>query len=73
MMQPAPTSASRHPSRLTRRLADGRVLLGVVASAVQPYRPLIAHLVVTRRCNLSCGYCHEYDKVSPPVPLAALR
>lgn len=22
-----------------------------------------------RRCNLACGYCNEYDKVSKPVPL----
>ncbi len=29
--------------------------------------PFLAHLVVTRRCNLSCGYCNEYDRVSPPV------
>jgi MoaA/NifB/PqqE/SkfB family radical SAM enzyme len=31
-----------------------------------------AQLVVTRRCNLSCGYCTEYDDVSPPVPLGDL-
>lgn len=30
--------------------------------------PLLAHLVVTRRCNLTCGYCNEYDDFSPPVP-----
>jgi MoaA/NifB/PqqE/SkfB family radical SAM enzyme len=30
--------------------------------------PFLAHLVVTRRCNLSCGYCNEYDRTSPPVP-----
>jgi MoaA/NifB/PqqE/SkfB family radical SAM enzyme len=34
--------------------------------------PVLAHLVVTRRCNLACTYCSEYDHVSPPVPLAAL-
>jgi MoaA/NifB/PqqE/SkfB family radical SAM enzyme len=30
--------------------------------------PFLAHLVVTRRCNLSCGYCNEYDRTSQPVP-----
>jgi MoaA/NifB/PqqE/SkfB family radical SAM enzyme len=28
--------------------------------------------VVTRRCNLACGYCNEYDDFSPPVPLSEL-
>ena len=23
--------------------------------------PMDAQLIVTRRCNLSCGYCSEYD------------
>jgi MoaA/NifB/PqqE/SkfB family radical SAM enzyme len=35
-------------------------------------RPVLAHLVVTRRCNLTCEYCSEYDRVSPPVPIDAL-
>jgi len=35
-------------------------------------RPMLAHLVVTRYCNLECAYCHEYDKVSQPVPIAEL-
>ena len=34
--------------------------------------PVLAHLVVTRRCNLACEYCSEYDHVSPPVPLESL-
>src|SRR5438874_1373173 len=29
-------------------------------------------MVIIRRCNLSCGYCSEYDKVSNPVPLPVL-
>lgn len=36
-------------------------------------RPLLVQLVVTRRCNLACGYCDEYDDVSPPVETAALE
>jgi MoaA/NifB/PqqE/SkfB family radical SAM enzyme len=35
-------------------------------------RPLLAHVVVTRYCNLECGYCSEYDKVSKPVQLPEL-
>ncbi len=34
--------------------------------------PIEAQLVVTRRCNLTCGYCTEYDSYSPPVPLEDL-
>ncbi len=26
-----------------------------------------------RRCNLSCGYCNEYDKTSEPVPLETVK
>jgi MoaA/NifB/PqqE/SkfB family radical SAM enzyme len=37
------------------------------------YGPFLAHLVVTRRCNLTCGYCNEYDRTSAPVPRAALE
>lgn len=35
--------------------------------------PLDAQLIVTRRCNLSCGYCSEYDATSEPVPLEDLK
>ena len=35
--------------------------------------PLEAQLIVTRRCNLSCGYCTEYDKVSGLIPLEVLQ
>jgi len=30
--------------------------------------PILAHIIPTRRCNLSCRYCNEYDEVSKPVP-----
>lgn len=35
--------------------------------------PIEAQLIVTRRCNLSCGYCSEYDKVSEMIPLDVLQ
>jgi MoaA/NifB/PqqE/SkfB family radical SAM enzyme len=31
--------------------------------------PILAHIIPTRRCNLSCTYCNEFDDVSAPVPL----
>jgi MoaA/NifB/PqqE/SkfB family radical SAM enzyme len=37
------------------------------------YSPFLAQLVVIRRCNLSCGYCSEYDKTSDPVPAPVLE
>ena len=35
--------------------------------------PIEAQLIVTRRCNLSCGYCTEYDGDSPEIPLEVLK
>lgn len=65
-------AAVKHRPR--RRWDDARLAITIAKSAlVDPFRPLIANLIVTRRCNLSCGYCHEYDKVSPPVPLDVLK
>ena len=32
--------------------------------------PVLAHIIPTRRCNLSCSYCNEFDDYSKPVPLA---
>jgi MoaA/NifB/PqqE/SkfB family radical SAM enzyme len=33
-----------------------------------PYQPVAAHLIPTRRCNLACTYCNEFDDFSQPVP-----
>lgn len=35
--------------------------------------PLLVQIVPTRRCNIDCGYCNEYDKVSGPVPADLMR
>ncbi|MEP6810386.1 MAG: radical SAM protein, partial [Chthoniobacterales bacterium] len=37
------------------------------------YSPLLAQMVIVRRCNLACGYCTEYDKTSEPVPFDILE
>ena len=34
---------------------------------------VLAHLIPMRRCNLSCTYCNEYDKVSNPVSVPEMR
>lgn len=34
--------------------------------------PVLAHIIPMRRCNLSCGYCNEYDTTSKPVPFETM-
>ncbi|MGH9163244.1 MAG: radical SAM protein [Vicinamibacteraceae bacterium] len=46
-------------ARLVRKFARG---------LVETSHPLLVHIIPTRRCNIECGYCNEYDKVSQPVP-----
>jgi MoaA/NifB/PqqE/SkfB family radical SAM enzyme len=53
----------RNPLAALRRL---------VAALLRPTSPVLAQLVVVRRCNLRCGYCNEYDDRSPPLPVAEL-
>lgn len=61
-------------SRRSRtKVSRMRVLWNLTKAAMDPKRPVLAQIVVTRRCNLSCGYCYEYDKVSKPVPLDVLK
>jgi MoaA/NifB/PqqE/SkfB family radical SAM enzyme len=57
--------------RLTTWLNRARSGVGIAVRAVMdPAHPVLAQIVPMRRCNLACGYCNEYDKVSQPVPLA---
>jgi len=35
--------------------------------------PLLVQIIPIRRCNIDCGYCNEYDKVSPPVPTDVMK
>ena len=70
-MDSIPLQPKLRRKRQLRR--DAKIVLQVASAALDPDRPLITHLVITRRCNLSCGYCFEYDKVSKPVPLDVLK
>jgi MoaA/NifB/PqqE/SkfB family radical SAM enzyme len=49
------------------RLRSGSAL--AVRALLDRAHPVLAQIVPMRRCNLACGYCNEYDKVSQPVPL----
>jgi len=52
-----------------RRIRQARLF----AKAMQSSRhPVLAHVIPTRRCNLCCAYCNEYDRHSPPVPAAEM-
>jgi MoaA/NifB/PqqE/SkfB family radical SAM enzyme len=54
---------------VTRKIRE----LAVVGRALLSTRhPVMAQIVPARFCNLSCTYCNEYDKVSPPVPVAEM-
>jgi MoaA/NifB/PqqE/SkfB family radical SAM enzyme len=35
--------------------------------------PLLVHMIPTRRCNLACTYCNEYDDHSSPAPIETLK
>ena len=35
----------------------------MVVRALADVHPVLAQIVPARFCNLSCGYCNEYDKV----------
>lgn len=41
-----------------------------VLALKSPYRPVLAHLIPIRRCNLACTYCNEFDDHSAPVATA---
>src|SRR6201996_1825158 len=52
-----------------RRIRQSRMVARAIKSK---HHPILAHIIPMRRCNLSCAYCNEYDKVSDPVPTAEM-
>jgi MoaA/NifB/PqqE/SkfB family radical SAM enzyme len=51
---------------LSRKVREYSMVVRALASTGHP---VLVQMVPARFCNLSCGYCNEYDKVSKPVPL----
>src|SRR5579863_9441760 len=52
-----------------RRVREG---LMVARGLRSTDHPVLAHIVPTRRCNLACTYCNEFDDFSKPVPASEM-
>jgi molybdenum cofactor biosynthesis enzyme MoaA len=60
----------RHAAkRVNRTYREVRMVAKALRSGDHP---VLAHIVVTRRCNLACTYCSEFDDFSKPVPKAEM-
>src|SRR6185436_1313458 len=57
-------------SKLSRAFREAKF---VGKALLSTNHPLLAHVIPMRRCNLACGYCNEYDKVSDPVPFEIMK
>lgn len=47
-----------------RRLREWKM---IAKGLLSTRHPVLAHIIPTRRCNLSCTYCNEFDDFSDPV------
>jgi MoaA/NifB/PqqE/SkfB family radical SAM enzyme len=63
------TPVTRKLRSYQRRIRQSRMVARAIKSK---HHPILAHIIPMRRCNLSCAYCNEYDKVSDPVPTAEM-
>ena len=63
------TPVARKLRSYHRRIRQSRLVARAIKSK---HHPILAHIIPMRRCNLSCAYCNEYDKVSDPVPTAEM-
>ena len=58
---------------ITTASRKARSIREIVRGIVHTAHPLLVQIIPIRRCNIDCGYCNEYDKVSPPVVTDTLR
>jgi MoaA/NifB/PqqE/SkfB family radical SAM enzyme len=45
----------------------------IVRGLTDTAHPLLVQIIPIRRCNIDCGYCNEYDKVSAPVDTTVMK
>src|SRR5438094_5186470 len=57
-------------STINRKLRSAREF---VRGLAHTSHPLLVQIIPIRRCNIDCGYCNEYDKVSAPVPTDLMK
>ena len=50
-----------------------RELRAIVKALISKEHPFLVHIIPTRRCNLACTYCNEFDDFSNPVPLEEMK
>jgi MoaA/NifB/PqqE/SkfB family radical SAM enzyme len=50
-----------------------RELRAIVKALISTRHPFLVHIIPTRRCNLACTYCNEYDDFSKPVPVEEMK
>jgi MoaA/NifB/PqqE/SkfB family radical SAM enzyme len=67
---PSPRPPRRRLLAYKRRAREIKMIAKGLASTDHP---IMAHIIPTRRCNLSCEYCNEYDDFSKPVPLPTMQ
>jgi len=60
-------------SSLTTASRKIRSVREFVRGLTHTAHPLLVQIIPIRRCNIDCGYCNEYDKVSAPVETATMR
>jgi MoaA/NifB/PqqE/SkfB family radical SAM enzyme len=60
-------------SLLTTANRKTRSLREFARGLIHTEHPLLVQIIPTRRCNIDCGYCNEYDKVSAPIAAEVLE
>jgi len=58
--------------RINKLKTHLRELQFLAKGVVSTDHVVLAHIIPIRRCNLSCGYCNEYDDFSKPIPLEVM-